>query len=211
MFIHSWGREGKEWGCQRRKTQKGTYGVGAPFSVVCELHPLVCGGIHLLALVILNLRIKQKGLSKPCGIIAFIHFCPCTCCKDTLQTLLNNKAISHKQTPGGCVKDIKESGNNHHWKVTTNPPHNLSKCSNNSHSHANSSLKAKSILFKFFFFWDFHTWVYCIEIIFTPHSSPESPSHTSPPTLGFLPSFFVVIIHIKTRTESTLLLTWTRV
>lgn len=56
MLRNSWEMEGEEWNwCQQINTGKETYRMGAPFSIVCEFHPLVCGGIHLLALVILNL------------------------------------------------------------------------------------------------------------------------------------------------------------
>lgn len=48
----------------REEEQRETYRMRAPFSIVCELYPLVCGGVHLLALIILNLWIKHKGPSK---------------------------------------------------------------------------------------------------------------------------------------------------
>ena len=38
-----------------------TYRMRAPFSIVCELYPLVRGGVHLLALIVLNLWSKHKG------------------------------------------------------------------------------------------------------------------------------------------------------
>lgn len=48
----------------REDKQTETYRMRAPFSIVCEFYPLVCGGVHLLALIILNLWIKHKGPSK---------------------------------------------------------------------------------------------------------------------------------------------------
>ena len=38
-----------------------TYRMRAPFSIVCELYPLVRSGVHLLALIVLNLWSKHKG------------------------------------------------------------------------------------------------------------------------------------------------------
>ena len=36
-----------------------TYRMRAPFPIVCQLHPFVCCGLHLFALVILYLLIKN--------------------------------------------------------------------------------------------------------------------------------------------------------
>lgn len=46
------------------REQREPYRMRTPFSIVCEFHPLVCGGVHLLALIILNLWIKDKDPSK---------------------------------------------------------------------------------------------------------------------------------------------------
>lgn len=40
-----------------------TYGMRTPFSIVRESDPLGGGGVHLLALIVLNLRDKHNGPS----------------------------------------------------------------------------------------------------------------------------------------------------
>ena len=44
--------------------QRETYRMRAPCSTVGEFYPLVSSGVHLLALIILNLWSKHKGPSK---------------------------------------------------------------------------------------------------------------------------------------------------
>lgn len=42
-------------GVMGQEKNRETYRMRAPFSIVCEFYPLVSGGVHLLALIILNL------------------------------------------------------------------------------------------------------------------------------------------------------------
>lgn len=49
-----------KWNKSFRRNFLHTYRMRAPFPVVCQLHPLVCCGLHLFALVILYLLIKNE-------------------------------------------------------------------------------------------------------------------------------------------------------